>query len=68
VSIDRVKNPILYGERLLFLALQAKVLKDWRNDENAMQRLGIERVRKRNGNDLARMLFYFQTHLMNHMQ
>ncbi|HEY5730712.1 MAG TPA: KH domain-containing protein, partial [Anaerolineales bacterium] len=28
------------GGRKVFLELRAKVLKDWRNDENAMQRFG----------------------------
>ena len=32
--------------RKVFLELRAKVLKDWRNDENAMQRLGY-RIKKR---------------------
>jgi GTPase len=37
------------GGRKVFLELRAKVLKDWRNDENAMQRLGyrIETKKKR---------------------
>jgi len=36
------------GGRKVFLELRAKVLKDWRNDENAMQRLGyrIEKKKK----------------------
>lgn len=37
------------GGRKVFLELRAKVLKDWRNDENAMKRLGyrIEKKKKR---------------------
>ncbi len=40
------------GGRKVFLELRAKVLKDWRNDESAMQRLGyrIETKKKRRGN------------------
>ena len=34
------------GGRAVFLELRAKVLKEWRNDENAMQRLGY-RMRKK---------------------
>jgi GTPase len=33
--------------RKVFLELRAKVLKDWRNDENAMQRLGYRIKRKK---------------------
>ena len=33
--------------RKVFLELRAKVLKDWRNDENAMQRLGYRIKKKR---------------------
>jgi GTP-binding protein Era len=34
------------GGRPVFLELRVKVLKDWRNDENAMQRFGY-RINKR---------------------
>jgi len=34
------------GGRKVFLELRVKVLKDWRNDEGAMQRLGY-RMRKK---------------------
>jgi GTPase Era involved in 16S rRNA processing len=47
VSIDRVKNPILYGGRPVLLELRVKVLKDWRNDENALQRLGYRMGKKK---------------------
>jgi len=30
------------GGRKVFLELRVKVLKDWRNDENAMKRLGYK--------------------------
>ncbi|HXQ34998.1 MAG TPA: KH domain-containing protein, partial [Anaerolineales bacterium] len=33
--------------RKVFLELRVKVLKDWRNDENAMQRLGYKMKTKR---------------------
>ena len=35
------------GGRKVYLELRAKVLKDWRNDENAMQRLGYRMEKKR---------------------
>jgi len=35
------------GGRRVFLELRAKVLKDWRNDENAMQRFGYKINRKK---------------------
>lgn len=35
------------GGRKVFLELRAKVLKDWRNDENAMQRLGYRMGKKK---------------------
>jgi GTP-binding protein Era len=35
------------GGRKVFLELRAKVLKDWRNDENAMQRLGYRTGKKK---------------------
>lgn len=35
------------GGRKVFLELRAKVLKDWRNDENALQRLGYRMGKKR---------------------
>jgi GTP-binding protein Era len=35
------------GGRKVFLELRAKVLKDWRNDENALQRLGYRAKKKR---------------------
>ena len=35
------------GGRPVFLELRVKVLKDWRNDENAMQRLGYRMGKKR---------------------
>ena len=35
------------GGRAVFLELRVKVLKDWRNDENAMQRLGYRMGKKR---------------------
>jgi GTP-binding protein Era len=35
------------GGRKVFLELRAKVLKDWRNDENAMMRLGYKTGKKR---------------------
>lgn len=35
------------GGRGVFLELRAKVLKDWRNDENAMQRLGYRMGKKK---------------------
>ncbi|HLA08324.1 MAG TPA: GTPase Era [Anaerolineales bacterium] len=37
----------LMGGRKVFLELRAKVLKDWRNDENAMQRLGYRMGKKK---------------------
>lgn len=37
------------GGRKVFLELRAKVLKDWRNDENAMQRLGYRIEKKKKG-------------------
>jgi len=38
------------GGRKVFLELRAKVLKDWRNDENAMQRFGYRIGKKKRGN------------------
>lgn len=35
------------GGRKVFLELRAKVLKDWRNDENALLRLGYRKKKKR---------------------
>ena len=35
------------GGRKLFLELRVKVLKDWRNDEGAMQRLGYRMGKKK---------------------
>ena len=35
------------GGRKVFLELRVKVLKDWRNDESAMQRLGYRMKKKR---------------------
>ena len=35
------------GGRKVFLELRAKVLKDWRNDENALQRLGYRMGKKK---------------------
>jgi len=35
------------GGRKVFLELRAKVLKDWRNDENAMMRLGYKIKKKK---------------------
>jgi GTP-binding protein Era len=35
------------GGRPVFLELRVKVLKDWRNDENAMKRLGYRIDKKR---------------------
>jgi len=35
------------GGRKVFLELRVKVLKDWRNDENAMQRLGYRMGKKK---------------------
>jgi GTP-binding protein Era len=35
------------GGRPVFLELRVKVLKDWRNDENAMQRLGYRMGKKK---------------------
>ncbi|MCC6299562.1 MAG: GTPase Era [Anaerolineales bacterium] len=35
------------GGRPVFLELRVKVLKDWRNDENALQRLGYKTKKKR---------------------
>jgi GTPase Era involved in 16S rRNA processing len=35
------------GGRKVFLELRAKVLKDWRNDENAMQRFGYRISKKK---------------------
>jgi len=37
------------GGRKVFLELRAKVLKDWRNDENAMMRLGYRMGKKKRG-------------------
>ncbi|MBK9924376.1 MAG: GTPase Era [Anaerolineales bacterium] len=37
------------GGRPVFLELRAKVLKDWRNDENAMQRFGYRIGKKKKG-------------------
>jgi GTP-binding protein Era len=37
------------GGRKVFLELRVKVLKDWRNDENAMQRLGYRMGKKKRG-------------------
>jgi GTPase Era involved in 16S rRNA processing len=36
------------GGRPVFLDLRVKVLKDWRNDEGAMLRLGYKIKRKKN--------------------
>jgi GTP-binding protein Era len=35
------------GGRKVFLELRVKVLKDWRNDENALRRLGYKMDKKR---------------------
>jgi GTPase Era involved in 16S rRNA processing len=35
------------GGRKVFLELRVKVLKDWRNDEGAMQRLGYRMGKKK---------------------
>jgi len=35
------------GGRKVFLELRVKVLKDWRNDENALKRFGYRLEKKR---------------------
>jgi len=49
IGSDARKEIEEMGGRKVFLELRAKVLKDWRNDENAMQRFGyrIERKKKK---------------------
>ncbi|MCK6539217.1 MAG: GTPase Era [Anaerolineales bacterium] len=46
IGSDARKEIEEMGGRKVFLELRAKVLKDWRNDENAMQRLGY-RIKKK---------------------
>lgn len=50
IGSDARKEIEEMGGRPVFLELRAKVLKDWRNDENAMQRFGyrIGKKKKRN--------------------
>jgi GTP-binding protein Era len=47
IGSDARKEIEEMGGRKVFLELRAKVLKDWRNDENAMQRFGYRIGRKK---------------------
>jgi len=47
IGSDARKEIEEMGGRLVFLELRAKVLKDWRNDENAMQRFGYRIGKKK---------------------
>ena len=47
IGSDARKEIEEMGGRKVFLELRAKVLKDWRNDENAMQRFGYRMGKKK---------------------
>jgi GTP-binding protein Era len=47
IGSDARKEIESMGGRPVFLELRAKVLKDWRNDENAMQRFGYRIGKKK---------------------
>ena len=47
IGSDARKEIEAMGGRKVFLELRAKVLKDWRNDENAMQRFGYRIGKKK---------------------
>jgi GTPase len=49
IGSDARKEIEAMGGRPVFLELRAKVLKDWRDDENAMQRFGYRISKKKKG-------------------